>query len=101
MRRNNPFESGERNNFPTLSPLKPANKLSYGSDSLSEDDYDDDDDGQVFADDFEDDEDIDIDAGGSESDGERRGGKETGKEKNINLDWSIDTLSTLKPTEVS
>jgi hypothetical protein len=62
----------------------------------------------VYGDDFDDDdEDVVIDAGGSSGSDvdkvERGGGIDTqGKvKKNIDLDWSIDTLATVKPAEVS
>lgn len=104
MRRVNPFEEGERNNFPNLSPLKPANEFSYGSsDGDNASSYSED--MEVFEDDFEDDGDLNIDAGGSESDEHNNNNNidnGAGKEKkNIDLNWSIEALSTLKPTEIS
>jgi len=126
MRRVNPFDAGARDNFPELSPLKPikpttqvSKDLSYGpSDDESSSYYDDDvidDRGmEMYGDDF-DDEDVVIDAGGSgrgsrsgsgsgseleEVSGPKAGGDGKVK-KNIELDWSIDTLATVKPAEVS
>ena len=127
MRRINPFDSGARDNFPGLSPLKPpkapplqaTKDLSYGpsDDDASFSSYDDDlDDHEhdnqhsnldINGDDFDDDDDEDvvIDAGGSGSgsdvddDPVERGGGLV--RKNIALDWSIDTLATVKPAEVS
>ncbi len=113
----NPFEHefNERNNFPDLSPLKPlkptplpqsnTTELTYGDvesdvSSFSED-------LEVFED-FEDGDDIVIDAGNNTN---QRGSsehihtinsiKESTKGQNIELNWSIDAISTLKPAEVS
>lgn len=97
MRRVNPFDNEfvERNNFPDLSPLKAsASGMAYGDDSGSSFSED----LEVFDDGFEDDEDIVIDAGSNSGDE----GKHTHTNgQNIELDWSIDTIATLKPTEVS
>ena len=115
MRRINPFANGARDNFPDLSPFKPpklapqiTKELSYGPSDSESSSFDDDEDKamQLYGDDFDDDDgDVVIDAEGSGSDiddvQKEKGAKDDKVKKNIDLDWSIDTLATIKPAEVS